>query len=260
MSNVTRPLRKILVTGGTHGIGAEICIKFAERGDQVAFLSRSKSRVDSQIKDISRITENFIAIECDVLNRNSINEAWARIENEWDGVDVLINNVGGGGRWGNKNILDTPLEVWHEVWQKNVGSAIEFTKLALPKMISKGWGRVVTITSNYGNKVGGKTWFNLAKVSENLLMKNFAKNKDFVRRGITFNSIAPGAILIPDTGWDNLRTSSPAEFNSFAESLPLGRLGTVEEVAEVVYFVCSEEASLINGASIQVDGGESDIL
>ena len=260
MSNLIKPPRKILVTGGTHGIGAEICIKFAERGDHVAFLSRSKPRVDSQIEIISKLTKNFIAIQCDVLNSNSINEAWARIESEWAGVDVLINNVGGGGRWGNENILDTPLEVWQEVWQKNVGSAIEFTKLALPNMLNKGWGRVVTITSNYGNKVGGKTWFNLAKVSENLLMKNFAKNKDFVRRGITFNSLAPGAILIPDTGWDNLRISSPVEYKSFAENLPLGRLGTVEEVAEVVYFICSEEASLVNGASIQVDGGESDSL
>ena len=128
-------------------------------------------------------------------------------------------------------------------------------------MVASPWTRDSSIEYTTKSTMGLRDWLSTdAKVSENLLMKNFAKNKDFVRRGITFNSLAPGAILIPDTGWDNLRISSPVEYKSFAENLPLGRLGTVEEVAEVVYFICSEEASLVNGASIQVDGGESDSL
>jgi 3-oxoacyl-[acyl-carrier protein] reductase len=88
-------------------------------------------------------------------------------------------------------------------------------------------------------------------------MKNLAMNRDLVRDGITFNSIAPGAIQIPDTGWDQVAKRDPEAFKlKVDKDFPLGRLGTPEEVADVVAFVCSVRASLVNGASILVDGGE----
>ena len=88
-------------------------------------------------------------------------------------------------------------------------------------------------------------------------MKNLAKQADLARAGITFNSVAPGAIYIPQTGWDELEQSDPSGYKRFMDSLPLGRLGTPAEVAEVVSFLCSEKASLVSGASIVVDGGET---
>jgi NAD(P)-dependent dehydrogenase (short-subunit alcohol dehydrogenase family) len=89
-------------------------------------------------------------------------------------------------------------------------------------------------------------------------MKNLALRRDLARDGITFNSVAPGAIMIPDTGWEAERDRDPG---AFAEKLdrefPLGRLGTPDEVAYVVAMVCAEQASLVNGAAIAVDGGET---
>jgi 3-oxoacyl-[acyl-carrier protein] reductase len=255
--NLKNKSKKVLITGGTHGIGKEICIKLAEEGYHVAFLSSSKSRIIEQEKVISQISENFISLQCDVLSKEEIEESWRRLENIWGGVDILINNVGGGGRWGSDNVLETNPKVWEEVYQKNAGATLQLTLLALPYMVEKKWGRVITITSIYGNAIGGRPWFNLAKVSQNILMRNLARNKDLVRNGITFNSIAPGAIYIPDTGWSELESKSPLEFQEFQETLPLGRLGTPLEVANLVSFLTSDKSSLVNGASIKIDGGES---
>ena len=85
----------------------------------------------------------------------------------------------------------------------------------------------------------------------------FAAIKDLVREGITFNSVAPGGIMIPDTGWEQEQKKDPIAFrNMLNEKFPLGKLGKPEEVASVVVFICSEKASLVNGASIPVDGSE----
>ncbi len=123
------------------------------------------------------------------------------------------------------------------------------------------WGRVITITSTYGKEGGGRPWFNVAKAAETALMKNLALNFRLARSGITFNSIAPGCIMIPDTGWEDEEKKSPKSFKKFINAkFPLGRLGTPEEVASVVTFIASEKASLVNGASILVDGGESKVF
>lgn len=128
-------------------------------------------------------------------------------------------------------------------------------------MKKQNWGRIVSITSIYGREGGGRPWFNMAKVAQTSLMKNLALNRDLVRYGITFNSVAPGPIMIPETGWDVERMRNPEAFDSASkERFTLGRLGTPEEVANVVVFLCSEKASLVNGASILVDGGESKVF
>jgi 3-oxoacyl-[acyl-carrier protein] reductase len=125
-------------------------------------------------------------------------------------------------------------------------------------MSANKWGRVVTITSTLGRLGGGRPWFNIAKTAQTVLMKNLALNRDFVREGITFNSVAPGCIAIQNTGWHEEELKDPESFKAMLDAdFPLGRLGTPEEVADVVTFLCSVKASLVNGASILVDGGES---
>ena len=168
-----------------------------------------------------------------------------------------MNNVGGGGRWGNESVIETPLVIWDEVMRKNLGVATQLTNLALPNMVKNKWGRIITITSIYGNLIGGRPWFNIAKISQTALMKNLARQKSLTRNGITFNSVAPGPIMIPDTGWALMKESNNQEFVDYVEKLPLGRLGEPEEISELVTYLCSENARFINGASITVDGGES---
>ena len=246
-----------LVTGGSHGIGRSIAIGLAKEGVNIAICSRSQSRLDETILLLKEYNVDSFSVQADVLEINAVEKVMSEIDKRWGKLDILINNVGGGGRWGQEEPLETKSEVWGEVYQKNAGVASEFTMKSLPYMLRNKWGRVITINSIYGFQGGGRPWFNMAKAAETALMKNLAMNKRYVRSGITFNTIAPGGIKIPGTGWEDQERNDPEQFAIFLdENWPMGRMGTPEEVANVAVFLSSPNSSLVNGASILVDGGE----
>ena len=208
--------------------------------------------------DIQGLGSQVIGVRADVLDPADISRVVDKSVDFLGGIDILINNVGGGGRWGSENVEETAEDVWTDVYDKNAMAAVRFTRLAIPYMRQNGWGRVVTIASRHGKEGGGRPWFNVAKSAEISLMKTLAMTPYLARDGITFNSIAPGALMIPDTGWEAEALADPEAFKAKLEAeFPLGRLGTPEEVADVVTFVCSEQASLLTGACLLVDGGES---
>ena len=131
----------------------------------------------------------------------------------------------------------------------------------LPYMLKNKWGRVITITSIYGKEAGGRPWFNVAKTAQTTLMKNLATNPEYASANITFNSVAPGGIWIPNTGWEEQKEKDPEEFQKFIDKkFPRGSMGKPHEVASLVVFLGSPVASLINGASISADGGESSYI
>lgn len=250
--------RFALVTGGSHGIGLAIALALAEEGCNVAICSRDPKKLLSAKKELLAYGVSVLALKCDVLKKSNIKKVISSVIHSWGTLHILVNNVGGGGRWGSPLFEETKEEVWQEVYDKNAGAAIKFTMPLIPFMKKQKWGRVVTIASIYGKEGGGRPWFNMAKSAEISLMKNLAINPDYARSGITFNSVTPGAIMIPDTGWEKELKENPKAFRKMVnEHFPMGRLGTPEEVASVVAFLCSEKTSLINGACIVVDGAES---
>ena len=250
-----------LITGASHGIGRSIALKLAQEGCNVAICARNKDRLVDVVKEIRALGVDVIGIQADVMNVSDIDKTVKSLIGSWKTIHILVNNAGGGGRWGNEIIEDTPEDVWMDVYNKNVLAALRFTLKAIPFMRKQKWGRVVTITSTYGRQGGGRPWFNIAKTAQTTLMKNLALDHRLVRDGITFNSVAPGCVMIPDTGWDEEQKNNPKEFEKLLdEKFPLGRMGTPEEIANVVAFIASEKASLINGASILVDGGESSVF
>lgn len=250
--------KNALVTGGTHGIGRAIVEALAGEGCNVAFFSRDQKKVIDTAEALKKHNVKSMGMIADALDKASLDEVAAQIKREWEGVHILINNVGGGGRWGDEDILKTQDKVWDEVYQKNTGAAIFFTKACLPFMMKERFGRVITITSIFGKEAGGRPWFNISKASEIALMKNLSLKHEYAKNAITFNSIAPGNILIEDTGWDEIRLKDPKKFlRDLEKNFPMERMGTPAEVANVVAFLCSGKASLVNGACITVDGGES---
>lgn len=250
-----------LVTGGSHGIGRSIALGLASEGCAVAIVARGKINVDRVAAEIESRGVAACGVTADLTVKQELDRAFDSVMSKLGRIDILVNNVGGGGRWGEDSIEATPEELWLEVFDKNAGVALRLTKKVIPAMRARRWGRIVTITSIYGVEAGGRPWFNVAKAAQTVMMKNLARMKSLARDGITFNSVAPGAIMIPDTGWAQEQQQDP---RGFAERLdrdfPLGRLGTPEEVADVVVFICSERASLVNGAAILVDGGESHVF
>jgi len=246
-----------LVTGGSHGIGLAIARGLAEEGCNVAICARNQERISQTLKDMQKIGVDAIGVQADVLEPSSIENVVKTIVYNWGTLHILVNNVGGGGRWGTNSPEDTPEETWVDVYCKNAMAAVRFTRLAIPLMRKQNWGRVVTIASIYGKEGGGRPWFNMSKSAEISLMKTLAMNPVLARSGITFNTVAPGNIMIPDTGWEEEMKNDSEGFKRKVDSMPLGRLGTPEEVASMVVFLCSEKASLVNGACVAVDGGES---
>ena len=250
--------KNVLVTGGTHGIGLAIAKELFFHGCNIAVCSRSEDKLEKTKSFFESKKANFISFKADVLNDQDCDSVMDGIKKQWGTLDILINNVGGGGRWGKENIEETDYIVWKEVYQKNANAAILFTRKALPLMRKKKWGRVINITSILGKEGGGRPWFNMAKAAEVAMMKTLSMTKYLVRNGITFNSVAPGGIYIPGAGFEDELKKNPEKFKKMIdEEYPLGRMGKPEEVAHVVSFLCSDLASLVNGAQIVVDGGQT---
>ncbi len=226
-----------LVTGGSHGIGKAVALSLADEGCNVAICARGKERLLDTHKELAQRDTETLVVQADVLKLDDIERVMQAVIGEWGTIHILVNNVGGGGRWGSEVVEETPEDIWQEVYNKNALAAVRFTMKAILFMRKQKWGRIVTVSSVHGREGGGRPWFNMAKSAEISLMKTLAMNPDLVGDGITFNSIAPGLIAIPGTGNET-------------------KGGTPEEVASVVAFLCSEKASLVNGASIAVDGGE----
>jgi 3-oxoacyl-[acyl-carrier protein] reductase len=123
-------------------------------------------------------------------------------------------------------------------------------------MLERGWGRVVVISSVFGREAGGAPAYNAAKAAENSMVKSLAR--EVAGKGVTVNAVAPGSVLWEGGGWHRRQQADPQAIAEFVRhEMPMGRFGTVNEVAHVVAFVCSQQASLLTGACINVDGGQS---
>jgi 3-oxoacyl-[acyl-carrier protein] reductase len=247
-----------LVTGGSHGIGLATAIALAMEGCQVAIVARGKENLSLALTNLQKISKGHLAIKADATDSKQLRRAFDRVLHKFKSIDILVNNVGGGGRWGTEDPINTEESVWLEVIEKNFLSALRLTRWSLPKMCDQKWGRIIFITSIYGKEIGGRPWFNVAKFAQTVLMKNLSRYPEYPRSNVTINSVSPGGIMIPETGWEQFKNEKPDDYYKLLEeTLPMGRLGTPEEVANVVVFLCSQLASFVNGASIAVDGGES---
>lgn len=222
-----------IVTGNSRGIGKAITDLLRAEGCEVPNISRSTGYDLMTEFGIEKLFKNYS--KC----------------------DILVNSVGGGGRWGKEIFEETKDSVWLDVYYKNVGIAARLTMKYLKNMIENNWGRVVTVSSILGYEAGGKPWFNIAKAAQISLMKTLSKESRYVTRNITFNTIAPGFIMIENTGWEKMKNEEPEKFKEIIKQLPMQRLGTAQEIANAVVFLCSDRASLVNGACINVDGAQS---
>jgi 3-oxoacyl-[acyl-carrier protein] reductase len=241
-----------LVTAATRGIGLSIARALAREGARVAVVARTEA-------DVQRVADEIggLGVSADVTTDNGCRKAVDETVKQLGPIAILVNNYGAraGTSW-----QDTGPGEFEAAFDGNVTVSLRMTQLVLPGMIERGWGRVVVITSVWGREAGGAPAYNAAKAAETSMVKSLAR--EVAGKGVTVNSVAPGSILWEGGGWHRRQKADPDAIAEFVErEMPMGRFGTPQEVADVVAFVCSRQASLLNGASIAVDGvqGRSNI-
>jgi len=236
-----------LVTAATKGIGLGIAGALAKEGARVAVVARTEA-------DVKRVAESLqgFGVTADVTTEEGCKWSVEETVRNLGPIEILVNNYGAraGTSW-----RDTGPKELMAAFEGNAMVSARMTQLVLPGMIERGWGRVVVITSVYGREGGGAPAYNAAKAAEISLVKSLAR--DVASKGVTVNGVAPGSILWVGGGWHRRQQADPEGIAEFVrQEMPMGRFGSVDEVAAVVAFVCSQQASLLNGASIPVDGAQ----
>ena len=237
-----------LVTAGTRGIGLGIAQALSSEGVRVAVAARTEGDVHRTAAALGGV-----GVVADLMTEDGSRRAVKETEAALGPIDILINNLGlrAGSSWS-----DTGTKEFEAAFAGNVAVSVGMTQLVLPGMLLRGWGRIIAITSVWGRETGGAPAYNAAKAAETSFVKSLAR--EVASKGVTVNAVAPGSILWKGGGWDRRQQADPKGIADFVRhDMPTGRFGTVEEIASVVAFVCSQQASLVNGAVIAVDGGQS---
>jgi 3-oxoacyl-[acyl-carrier protein] reductase len=243
----------VIVTGASRGIGKAIALGFASEGARLSVCARTPEPLKSAVGEFRALRAEVFARPTDLTQGR---EAEAFVQETLDKcgrIDVLVNNVG-GSRWtATEEISD---EEWHEILDWNLVSAARMSRAVVPQMKKQEGGAIIMISSIWGREGGGHITYNASKAAEISLAKSLAR--ELAPHNIRVNSIAPGSILFPGSGWDRRQRSDPKGIAEFVKrDMPLGRFGKPEEIANVVVFLASERASLLTGACINVDGCQS---
>ena len=233
---------KVLITGGSRGIG-EACVRaFCEKGNSVAFLYHTNHDRAQALADQT----GAIAICADVADAKSATAATKEAIEKLGGIDVLVNNAGIAQI---KLVSDITDEDWRKMIDTNLSGAFYTSREASRAMVSQHFGRIINIGSMWG-KTGASCEVHYSASKAGLRGLTMALAKELGPSNITVNCIEPGVI---DTEMNAALDESTRQ--ELSDSTPLCRIGRAEEVASVVSFLASEEASFITGQIIGVDGG-----
>ena len=229
------PSRVVLVTGGSKGLGHGIAAQLAEAGHRVAATYRS-----------GEVPPGVLAVQCDVTDPEQVEAAFAQVESALGNVEVLVANA---GITRDTLLMRMSDEDWDQVIATNLTGAFRVARRAARPMIRGRFGRIVFISSVVG-QMGSAGQVNYAASKSGLVGMARSLARELGSRGVTANVVAPGFIetdMTAELGDDLVK--------KYAEQIPLGRLGSVADIAGTVEFLASDAASYITGAVIPVDGG-----
>ena len=229
------PSRVVLVTGGSKGIGQGIAVRLAQAGHRVAATYRSGD-----------VPQGVVGVQCDVTDPAQVEAAFAQVESAVGGVEVLVANA---GITRDTLLMRMSDEDWDQVIATNLTGAFRVARRAARPMIRGRFGRIVFISSVVG-QMGSAGQVNYAASKSGLVGMARSLARELGSRGVTANVVAPGFIetdMTADLGEDLVK--------KYAEQIPLGRLGSVDDIAGTVEFLVSDAAGYITGAVIPVDGG-----
>ncbi|MBV8951201.1 MAG: 3-oxoacyl-[acyl-carrier-protein] reductase [Actinobacteria bacterium] len=239
--------RVAFVTGASRGIGRSIAIALARAGNRVAFCYASDDEAAKETQAaVEELGRDALALKADVADTAAVDRSFAEIEAAWGPVEILVNNAGLARDGLIARMSD---DQWDVVLQTNLSGAFHTIRRATRGMMKARYGRIVNVSSASG-QLGAPGQANYAAAKAGLVGLTRSVARELASRGITCNVVAPGPIVT------SMTESMPDDWRAWAEgAVPLGRLGTTDECAAVVAFLCSEAAGYVTGALVPVDGG-----
>ena len=244
-----------LVTGGSEGIGRATALAFARHGARVAIAARRPEVLEATAAEVRKLGARVLPVIADVTNADDVERLVRATVSEFGGLDILVNNAG-TGRAGHFESVDDA--AWDADLDVKLRAAIRTTRTALPHLKQRGGGRIVNVTTPGGKHPGGKSLPTSVSRAAGIALTK-ALSKDLAEYRILVNTVCVGLIKSAQHERKALELGVELErhYAELGKSVPLGRVGEAEEVANVIVFLASAAGSYITGASINIDGGSS---
>src|SRR5579884_3335296 len=238
--------RVALITGASQGIGRACALRLAKGGAAIALGARNQAKLEQVAKEITESGGQAGCFVMDVASEDSVKAAIKAAVAQFGKIDILVNNA---GITRDQLVMRMKRADWDAVLNTNLTSAFTTIQQVIPSMLKQRWGRIVNVTSVFG-QMGQAGQANYASSKAGLIGLTMAIAREVASRNITCNAVAPGFI-------ETAMTSSLSEEvkQSAIKAIPLGRVGTPEEVANCVAFLASDEAAYITGHVLNVNGG-----
>jgi 3-oxoacyl-[acyl-carrier protein] reductase len=234
------------VTGASQGIGRTCALRLAKDGAAVAVAARNQEKLNDLVQEISAAGGKAAAFTLDVANEDHIKETIKAAIAQLGKIDILVNNA---GITRDQLVMRMKRADWDAVLQTNLTSAYLCIQQVITSMLKQKWGRIINITSVFG-QMGQAGQANYAASKAGLIGLTMAIAREVGSRSITCNAVAPGFIETAMTA-----TLSEEFKQNAVKQIPLGRVGTPDDVASAVAFLASDEASYITGHVLSVNGG-----
>ena len=252
--------RVALITGGSAGLGKAMALKFGQSGADIAIVARRADVLQAAREEIAAtISGKVAAYVCDVSDPDAVRDTFARVQGELGRVDVLVNNAGTSQTGAFEDITD---DVWKADLELKLFAAIRLSRLAFPGMKEQRWGRIINIL-NIGAKAprGSSAPTSVSRAAGMALTKVLAN--EGAPHNILVNAMLTGLIDSEQHMRRHQREAPETSYEEFLQGMaeqrriPLGRVGTAEEFANMACFLASDAGSYITGTAINVDGGAS---
>lgn len=245
--------RIVMVTGATSGIGRAVARRFASASDRIIAIGRDSAELNEVAADIVRDGGECSAIRCDVTNDADVDKAFESVISETSRLDVLVNAA---GHISTGSIENTSLAAWDAMMNVNLRAVFHLMQLASPLLI-KSKGNIVNISSVTGlRSFPGVLAYCVSKAGLDQLTRCAAL--ELAPKGVRVNAVNPGVVV---TEIHKRGGMSEEDYRAFLEhsktTHPLGRVGDPGEIAELVFYLASENAGWITGATYQIDGGRA---
>ena len=237
---------KALITGATKGIGRAIADTLADEGCNVAICARNAEEVEAAVAELSAKGVTAFGQAVDVGDGEAF-KAWIDASAEaLGGIDCIVSNVSGGGAQGE--------EAWRRHLEYDMLGAVRMVEGAMPHLEASENGSVALISTTAAiEKFMNAGPYNALKAA--LLNYNGALSQELAPKGIRVNAVSPGPIFIEGGAWDNIKQHMTAFYDATIADIPMGRMGTAEEVAAQVAFLASPRAGFTTGTNVVIDGG-----